>query len=215
MTKKNLKLNSLSRYSKQSSRLVLEEHGHCEVPAGCGGVVLRWRNPHQSIPFQMSFHTHGKVDFLLDGKQPSSSRPLLSYGEHILAFRISQSLISRLLSKPGLLMFAGFYDESKMDVNFIGENQKSVYILSEPDGTWKYSLSKPANDSWLYSGFDDSDWMPMVLKSLPEPNENEIGHYRFTDLKQLGAQGLGIKNIHVGKTVWIRKSFILSREVGD
>jgi len=216
MTKKNLKLNSLSRYSKQSSRLVLEEHGHCEVPAGCGGVVLRWKNSHhQSIPFQMDFHTHGKVDFFLDGKEPSSSRPLLSYGEHVLAFRISQSLTSRLLSKPkpGLLMFAGFYDESKMEVNFIGENQKSIYILSEPDGTWKYSLTKPANDSWLYSEFDDSDWRPMVLKSPPEPNENEIKHYRLRKLKELGAQELGI--IHVGKTVWIRKSFILSKEVGD
>ena len=37
-------LNSLSRFRKQPGRLVLEEHGHCEVPAG-GGVVLRRRNP--------------------------------------------------------------------------------------------------------------------------------------------------------------------------
>jgi hypothetical protein len=30
---RDLKLNSLSRYSKESPLLILEEHGHCEVPA--------------------------------------------------------------------------------------------------------------------------------------------------------------------------------------
>ncbi len=214
MTKKNLKINSLSRYSKQSSRLILEEHGHCEVPAGCGGVVLRWNNPHhQSIPFRMIFHTYGEIEFLLDGKQPSSSQPFLSYGEHVLALHISQSLTSQLQSKHGLLMFAGFYDESKMDVN--AKKQKSIYVLSAPDTTWKYSLSKPTDDSWQNSEFDDSDWIPMELKSLPEPDKNEMGYYRFGELKQLGAQGLGVKNVHVGEPVVIRKSFTLSQEVED
>jgi hypothetical protein len=43
-------LNSLDRFRKHPGQLVLEEHGHCEVPAGCGGVVLRWRNPNPSPP---------------------------------------------------------------------------------------------------------------------------------------------------------------------
>jgi hypothetical protein len=41
MAGKDLRLNSLSRYTKRSPEYVLEEHSHCEVPAGCGGVVLR------------------------------------------------------------------------------------------------------------------------------------------------------------------------------
>jgi hypothetical protein len=49
-----LKLNGLSRYTKQSPRLVLEEYSHCEVPAGYGGVVLRWRNPDQPLPMLVS-----------------------------------------------------------------------------------------------------------------------------------------------------------------
>jgi hypothetical protein len=211
MPKKNLKLNSLSRYSKQSSRLTLEEHGHCEIPAGCGGVVLRWRNP-ESIPVQIHFHTHGKVDFFLDGKQPVSNLALLSYGEHVLAFRISQSLTARFQPNQGLLMFAGFYDEKQMNIKVIGNSQKNIYILSKPDDSWKYSLSKPANDSWLYAGFDDSAWTPMEFKSLPKPKKNEIGDYHLTHLKGLGAQGLGITKRHLGKTVWIRKSFILENK---
>ena len=34
---KDLKLNRMGKKG-----LVLEEYSHCEVPAGCGGVVIRW-----------------------------------------------------------------------------------------------------------------------------------------------------------------------------
>ena len=44
MPDRQLRINTLSRYRGRPPRLVLEEHNHCEVPAGCGGVVLRWRN---------------------------------------------------------------------------------------------------------------------------------------------------------------------------
>lgn len=54
MPDRELKLNSISRFSKQSPRLVLEEHGHCEVPAGCGGVVLRWRGADDPIALKLS-----------------------------------------------------------------------------------------------------------------------------------------------------------------
>ena len=45
----NLRLNSLDQFRKQSSRLVLEEHSHCEVPAGYLGMqaeffVIEFRN---------------------------------------------------------------------------------------------------------------------------------------------------------------------------
>ena len=43
--KPDLRLNELERFRKTSSRLALEAHSHCEVPAGCGGVVLRWTRP--------------------------------------------------------------------------------------------------------------------------------------------------------------------------
>ncbi len=33
----DLNLNSLSRFSKKSSTMILEVYSHCEVPAGCGG----------------------------------------------------------------------------------------------------------------------------------------------------------------------------------
>ena len=63
------KLNSLERFRKQSPRLVLEEHSHCEVPAGCGGVVLRWRNPLAGLPLLVHFYAPGKSTLYLDGRE--------------------------------------------------------------------------------------------------------------------------------------------------
>jgi sulfatase modifying factor 1 len=40
---------------------VLEAHSHCEVPAGCGGVVLQWRNP--SAGLRNETPNHHRCDF--------------------------------------------------------------------------------------------------------------------------------------------------------
>src|SRR5712664_4668459 len=89
MKKRDLKLNSISRYSKNSQLFVLEEHGHCEVPAGWGGVVLRWTNPNRALPAELWIATVGKATFYLDGKSPSSGRPMIEYGRHVLGFHLT------------------------------------------------------------------------------------------------------------------------------
>src|SRR5262249_6025263 len=83
---RELKLNSLARYSKTSPLFILEEHGHCEVPAGCGGVVLRWRNPQRGVPVTMWLYAGGGCRVYLDGKVTTSGRPVVPFGEHVLAF---------------------------------------------------------------------------------------------------------------------------------
>jgi len=45
MSSDDLRLNSLDRFRKSKSGLTLEVYSSCEVPAGCGGAVLRWRRP--------------------------------------------------------------------------------------------------------------------------------------------------------------------------
>lgn len=211
MVKKELKLNSISRHSKQSPQLVLEEHSHCEVPAGCGGVVFRWRNYKKSVPIDVFLHTNGDVIALLDGKELSSSQPIISYGEHVFTFKISQSQPNQ-----GLLMFAGIYDEEEMpQVQIVGGDHQKFRILSDLDGTWKYSLVKPTEDSWQKSGFDDSQWESMISKTLLKPEKQETGQYRFERLAKLGAQGLGIKETTTGNIVWVRKSFNLVKRSGS
>src|ERR1051326_7922597 len=92
MADRELKLNSLGRYGKNASRLILEEHSHCEVPAGCGGVVLRWRNPNSGLLFILHFFGTGKLTILLDGKVLTSARPLISFGEHVLSFAFTDMI---------------------------------------------------------------------------------------------------------------------------
>src|SRR5262249_23220637 len=74
MADDNLRLNAISRYSKQSSQYVLEVHSHCEVPAGCGGLVLRWRNPHLAIPLEIWTYTVGEARVWLVGTALAPAR---------------------------------------------------------------------------------------------------------------------------------------------
>src|SRR5438128_1957746 len=89
MPDRDLKLNTLSQYAKDSPRLVREEFGHCEVPAGCGGVVLRWRNPDDGIPVPIKMYAAGELQAYLDGSALTLARPLIPFGEHQLAFEIT------------------------------------------------------------------------------------------------------------------------------
>ena len=86
MTDEGPKLNGPDRYRKRSPRLVLEEHSHCEVPAGCGGVVLRWINADREITVQIRLYaTVEGATLTIDGAAPPSSRALLARGDHVLA----------------------------------------------------------------------------------------------------------------------------------
>jgi hypothetical protein len=207
MAKKDLKLNSLSRYAKQSPRLVLEEHGHCEVPAGCGGVVLRWINPHQEIPIIMNLHRNGRIEVYLDGSPLASARPLVKYGQHTLAFRVTE-----FKKDYGLLMFVGIYSERDSYVGVIPPESAHPLIVSVPDGTWKYLLTEPPDDSWMHNGYDDSKWIQMVERHLPLPNE-EHNQKLFAEWKAFGAKELGIvEKRAVGEVIWLRKEFYLSAQ---
>ncbi len=103
---RELKLNSIDRYVKDSPNFVLEEYTHCEVPAGCGGVVLRWRDPMAPVPVKLqlwlSVDSHGTY---VDGSAPSSSRPSIRPGSHVLM--IAATLESR---QPVQLLFRAVAD---------------------------------------------------------------------------------------------------------
>ena len=80
-------LNSLGRFRKQPGKLVLEEHGSCEVPAGCGGVVLRWRRPGAPIGISLFSYVAGTSQGpFLDGRRFDEQRMMVEPGEHVLSF---------------------------------------------------------------------------------------------------------------------------------
>jgi hypothetical protein len=151
-------LNSVQRFRKQSEQLVLEEYSHCEVPAGCGGVVLRWRNPHelQWALFWMYTQVRSPVSTLLDGEPIRRGRVDLTIGRHLLTVALENADLSACL-----LLFAAAM-ESKQNTSLVRENP--VRVLSANDGSWKYVLDKPAAE-WNTLAFDDASWHALTTNT--------------------------------------------------
>ncbi|WUH98911.1 hypothetical protein OHR68_36275 [Spirillospora sp. NBC_00431] len=203
MDERELKLNSLSRYSKSSSTYVLEEYGHCEVPAGCGGVVLRWRNPRDGVPLRLRLYLNGDGEMFLDGEPPPSAIPVVSFGEHVLAFELA-------LPNPAyaVLNFAARFPPKWPETRATGPDEPRVSVVSAADGTWKYTDHAPGDDGWKSSGFDDSSWRSMVGNEElqpPEDPERNMAHYRFRAVQREGGAGLGVPE--PATRIWIRKTF--------
>jgi hypothetical protein len=198
----DLRLNSISRYSKQSSEYTLEVHSHCEVPAGCGGVVLRWRNPRLSVPLEIWTYTTSEAQFFLDGVIPTSGRPLVPYGEHVLAW-----IITSFDPAAIVLACSATYEETQrpIHVHVIPPTVQSVSILSAPDGTWRYTFTPPPG-TWTRPDFDDSAWPAMVARPVGE--EELRKNYRLKRIHALGAQSLGV--VGSSHTVWVRRRFSLT-----
>ena len=85
----DLRLNTLNRFRKRSPKLLLEQYSHCEVPAGCGGVVLRWVDPASTIPAIVRVYCPGESKIFVDGNELGSSRVDLAAGAHVLALELS------------------------------------------------------------------------------------------------------------------------------
>lgn len=217
MSDHDLKLNGLSRYAKESPRLVLEEYGHCEVPAGCGGVVLRWRNPDQPIPMVVhSFSGNGVLDYQgLDGTDTRfQSKLLVSYGAHALTM-----IMHDVDPTFAILLLAASLDKQYARIL---QPQGDTTLLSLPDGTWKYTLEAPQGDAWQQADFDDRDWLPMIEKPLLKRSKIYGGDisYLTKDTLEQGAKALGIDMrlpivqrvralLGKGAPVYIRKTFTL------
>lgn len=205
MALRELKLNSLGRYGKGGSRLVLEEHGHCEVPAGCGGAVLRWRNPNSGLLFLLHGFGNDKGRILLDGVPPSSARPLVSFGEHVLSLAVTD-----LIPGSVVLGFAAIHDESQSGFPRVSQpSGRKIFILSATDGTWKYVTVEPTDDRWTRPGFDDSAWRAMIACQSPLLEKQDMRKYRLETILKLGATCLGIEG--ESSQAWVRKSFTISQ----
>jgi hypothetical protein len=202
MPDRDLKLNSLSRYAKTSPHLVLEEHGQCEIPAGCGGVVLRWWNPDRAIPVTMWAYAPVLLDMRLDGKRLNHAVPLVSFGSHTLAFTIGAAGAADIF-----LMFAAVRGSSWSNHPAPDQDSRQVVAVSTPDGSWKYSATEPTGSSWMEPGFDDSVWRPMQVKIGWDPSDTGYS-YPAKRMARFAARALGVPDF---SRAWVRKEFILAQ----
>jgi hypothetical protein len=204
---RDLKLNSLSRYSKQSPRLILEEYSSCEIPAGCGGVVMRWRNPDHDIPVPFSIYAEDQnYEAWLDQEPIVRSRQILTFGEHLLAFKL---IVSN--AQFGLLMVSASYDENAQyfSPRLSRPSGTQFALISEADGSWKYTAIDPGI-TWMGVSYDDTVWNAMNVKALsPITEERDPRKYHRERLQKQGAQPLGVNEDE--QTVWIRKRFTVTK----
>jgi hypothetical protein len=181
-------LNSLDRFRKQPGRLILEEHSHCEVPAGCGGVVLRWRNPQSALPLTIYLYTpvQGSSCFI-DGAAVERGRIDLIPGKHVLTIEMESVDLSL-----GLLLFAATHEREQLEPVLPDDDyQPPVRLLSAADGTWKYTLDAPP-DGWTALDLDDSQLLALAQRRTPRLRIKDIGAYRCRQCARLGADCLGL-----------------------
>jgi hypothetical protein len=198
-----LRLNSIGRFSKSSPEYVLEEHSHCEVPAGCGGAVLRWRNPKRNVPVGLWSYSPAQATLLLDGATPTSSRPLLPYGEHVLAWTLTECDPSY-----ALLYFAAFYDPQRSgQEQYRWPPKQEPNLLTAADTTWRYMVTPPP-DGWELPGFDDQSWSSLTSRPAPPLSDPKREPFQLRHLREIGAEGLGIDTDVT--TAWVRKVMVLT-----
>jgi hypothetical protein len=142
----DLRINTLHRFAKHSQKLVLHEYSHCEVPAGCGGVVLRWIDPHQGVPAQIRLTAAAARGSLwLDGNSLASALFQLRPGVRVFALHLTRT-------KPIAQPFC-------LHVAFDRRDDATVRL-----GTGRYTPTAP-DETWLEPAFDDRAWPLLPLAS--------------------------------------------------
>ena len=199
----DLNLNSLSRFSKQSSTMVLEVYSHCEVPAGCGGAVLRWRRAGEPVPFNMRtlFASKEATIFLDEAVITRQVRPDVMFGKHVLGFHLKD-----IAPSDGVIMFRAEITEQFLKImKFEGD----FPIRTQDDGRWKYTFGEPASDDWKQPDFDDSKWLALRSREMDPMRPHGYNMSRFIDsLKQEGMMPLGPQEDgNFERPIWIRYVF--------
>jgi hypothetical protein len=192
----NLHLNSLDRFSKKSPRLHLEEFSHCEVPAGCGGVVLRWIDPEKGLPLLLLLFARAEViELFIDGHPISSSRPLVPPGRRVLALHLSG-------------LDAGFRFAALLDLRQHGDargDPPSLLFRSRADSTWRHAVARPPDDSWLNAGFADAGWGVLRRVQGVRPAPADPGSWAVERLRAVRAMSIGPPE--AAREIWVRREF--------
>lgn len=171
-----LRLNGLARFRKHSSSLALEAYTNCEVPAGCGGVVLRWRRPGAPIGLSFSSHVAAESKVLrLDGQELDEQRTQVAPGEHILSMELGKP------GHQGIVLLRVSLEPT------IASARKST-LVSKGSENWRATVEEPG-DGWSLPGFDDSRFLDMVEANVPQPEGNAKWSWEFL---QRDATGMGL-----------------------
>jgi hypothetical protein len=197
-----LRLNTLHRFRKHSPRLLLEEYSHCEVPAGCGGAVLRWVDPGVGTPAIVRVFADAEISLWLDGRPLDAGRVDLRAGAHTLALTLTPTKRSRLTAifsgrrrPPSVLLLSIVRALGRDDPD---RGTEAVLLCSRSGSGWRTTGEEPP-PSWTAPEFDDSSW---ATPSEAELDEQHSSNHRVQQLQRHGAVPLGLP-----APAWIRVRF--------
>ena len=196
-------INSLDRFRKQSPHLLLETHSHCEVPAGCGGVVMRWRNPKAARPVRVWVYTSAPANCWIDGEPLERGSLDLKPGPHVLA--VAMEKVDRT---AGLLMAALAHDPEDAGTQKV---EAPLKIVSAGDGSWKATIEPPP-EGWRTADFADAGWSALVEVAIPEVGYDRPGGWQWHACQDQGAAGLRLdlpRRVTRSGPVWMRKVFVI------
>lgn len=197
-----LQLNSLKRFSKSSDRLVLEEYDHCEVPAGCGGMIFRWRDPAAGVPVAVRIATAAEVSAALDGRSVDDGEANLKAGWHVLAVHLSGAD-----RPPNLLIAALTLNLPEHQLRAAGESP--WFVGSAPNGYWRCSSLDPG-EGWEGLDFKERSFHPMAASPVALGQLKGDKSWRYQRLERLGAKALDLPRGH--QELWVRARFFLKEE---
>ncbi len=203
MGPEDLRLNSLDRFTKTSPRFVLEEHSHCEVPAGCGGVVLRWVDPAAKVPVLLDFFHAMPATLAIDGVTPMSSFLLLAPGRHVLSLEFPESVVddTALLVLVGRLRLAS--RSCPVD---------QVIVRSVADRSWVFTAA-PSPPGWATDPrLKLRNWKRLVQQPIVAPAEYSQGWYAYQRAtRNGGGEPLGVPSGQAGAPIHVRTVFTVPR----
>jgi hypothetical protein len=200
-----LPLNSLDRFRKRSARLILEAHDSGDAPVGCGGILLRWRNPHTAVPLLVAVYSPGKARLFLDGTEVENTGVDLAPGPHQLALGLDEAS-----SRHILFAFAAISANESGHEKPTGLEEAVFRLVSTTDRTWLASLDEPP-PNWTGADFDDAGWFALD-RALPQPalNWDAPGAYEAHTCIHQGAAFLGLpEQVRGRQRVWVRKRFVV------
>jgi hypothetical protein len=183
----DLRINTLHRFAKHSPKLILHEYSHCEVPAGCGGVVLRWLDPDAGRPVTLRLISPGtQCEVWLDGEALPTSLANLRKGPHVLALHLA-----RREAEWQPFTFTVRFDS----------RQESAIVEGSPQ--WRCSLVKPP-EGWTAYDFDDTAWPePPRAQVAQLANKNQWVKSSYTERIENGEDIFGLDQAEL----WVRLAF--------
>lgn len=183
-----LAINRLHRFAKRSPRLVLHEYSHCEVPAGCGGVVIRWLDPARGRPavVEVDVGGNGRAEVALDGRPLEASVTTIAEGTHVLAIALAGRA-------PVTVFRVSVTPDRGFDQNVL--RTRPPRIVAAPRA--------PADAGWQAPSTYDGDWRP-----VGEATDAEIGQLEaWRQRNFLRVRGLGERVYASATPAWIRVTF--------